>query len=371
MKKAVIVPDSFKGTISSKRICEIIEERILKFYPKCEVVKIPVADGGEGSVDCFLNAVGGEEIRVTVSGPNMEKVDAHYALIDDGKTAVIEMAACAGLPLVKEKNPLKTTTYGVGEMMLDAVRRGCKRIIMCLGGSCTNDLGFGAAASTGVKFFDKNGEEFIPVGETLKYVVKIENTHAFDGVEIITMCDIDNPLYGENGAAYIFAPQKGADENQVKILDDGLRYGAKIIKEQTGVDVAHLAGAGAAGGMGAGMVAFFGSALRSGIETVLDTVDFESKIDSADVIFSGEGKLDSQSLGGKVISGICKRAKGVPVIAVVGGYDSELDAVYDMGVTAVFATNRIPEDFEKIKSQSEENLALTVENILRVMKWQK
>lgn len=372
MKKAVIVPDSFKGTISSERICEIFEEKISKIFPSCEVVKIPVADGGEGSVNCFLNALGGEWIAALVSGPYGEKIEAEYGIIN-GDTAVIEMAACAGLPLVEgRKNPLFTTTCGVGEMMLDAAKRGCKKIIMCLGGSCTNDMGAGAAAAVGVKFYNAKGESFVPVGGTLCEIEKIDisqKNEILNGIEITAMCDIDNPLYGINGAAYVFAPQKGADENQVKALDDGLRYGAEIVKKDTGFDVSRLPGAGAAGGMGAGMVAFFGAELRSGIETVLDTVSFEAKIDGADFVFTGEGRLDSQSLRGKVVSGVAKRAKekGVPVIAVVGGYEADLDEIYDIGVKSVFATNPLPEDFEVAKHKSEENLAVTVENILRIL----
>ena len=197
----------------------------------------------------------------------------------------------------------------------------------------------------------------------------VGKSELLSGVEITAMCDIDNPLFGKSGAAYVFAPQKGADENQVAALDDGLRHAARIVKNDAGVDVSALSGAGAAGGMGAGMVAFFGAELRSGIETVLDTVNFEAKIDGADYVFTGEGKLDSQSLRGKVISGVAKRAKGkgVPVIAVVGGYEACLEDIYDMGVRAVFATNPMPVDFEKVRHSIEDNLAISVENILRIL----
>ncbi|MBQ8228327.1 MAG: glycerate kinase [Clostridia bacterium] len=371
MKKAVIVPDSFKGTVSSERICEIFEEKINKIHPTCEVVKIPVADGGEGSVNCFLNALGGEKIFVKVSAPYGEKTEAFYAVIN-GDTAVIEMAVCAGLPLVEgRKNPLLTTTYGVGELMLDAAKRGCQKIIMCLGGSCTNDMGAGMAAAVGIKFYNTEGQSFVPVGGTLKDIVKIDVTERnklFNEIEITAMCDIENPLFGTNGAAYVFAPQKGADKISVKVLDDGLRHASEIIKKDLGIDVADLPGAGAAGGMGAGMVAFFGAKLQPGIETVLDTINFDQKVDGADVVFTGEGKLDSQSLMGKVVSGVAKRTrkKAIPVIAVVGGYEAELTEIYNMGVTAVFATNPLPLDFEKVRNKSEENLAMTVENILRL-----
>lgn len=373
MKKAVIVPDSFKGTISSKRICEIISEKIKKYHPDCKAVSLPVADGGEGSVDCFLSALGGEKIYAEVSGPFGEKTKSFYAILQDGKTAVIEMAACAGLPLVEgRKNPALTTTYGVGELIKDGIAKGCEKIILCLGGSCTNDMGAGMAAALGVEFFDKNGKSFVPVGGTLSDVNSIRKEKILprlSDTEIIAMCDIDNPLYGENGAAYIFAPQKGADEKTVKNLDDGLRHLSETVKRDFEKDVAFIPGSGAAGGLGAGAVAFLNATLRSGIETVLDAVSFDEKIENADYVFTGEGRLDSQSLSGKVVSGVAKRAKekGVPVIAVVGGYEAPCEPYYNVGVSAVFATNPLPMDFEKAKSKSEENLISTVENILRII----
>ncbi|MCQ2480159.1 MAG: glycerate kinase, partial [Clostridia bacterium] len=211
MKKAVLIPDSFKGTISSKRICEIIENKIYDYYPDCEVISIPVADGGEGSVDCFLEATDGDKVTAKVQDPFGDEMTAYYAILAD-KTAVIEMAVCAGLPLAEgRENPAITSTYGVGQLILDAAKRGCKKIIMCLGGSGTNDLGCGAAAAVGIKFFNEKGEEFIPAGGTLKDIKSVDlsdKDKLLDGIQFVTMCDIDNPLYGESGAAYVFAPQK-------------------------------------------------------------------------------------------------------------------------------------------------------------------
>ena len=374
MKKFVLIPDSFKGTLSSKQICEIMSGKIKEQFSDAEIVSIPVADGGEGSVDCFLTALGGEKIDLKCKGPYFEDVKGFYGLIDGGKTAVIEMAAAAGLPLVeKNKNPLSTTTYGVGELILDAVMRGVKKIIVGLGGSCTNDFGCGAAAACGVKFFDENGKEFIPVGGTLKNVAKVDVStlnKAFDGVQIVTMCDIDNPPYGLLGAAYVFAPQKGADENAVKLLDDGVKHLCKVIKDCLGVDLSTLSGGGAAGAMGAGMVAFFNSQLKMGIDTVLSTVGFDEIIKDADYIFTGEGKIDSQSLRGKVVIGVARRAKkaDVPVIAVVGGADGDMSGAYKEGVTAVFSINRLPQDFSISRFNSAENLAFATENILRTLK---
>ena len=373
MKKAVLIPDSFKGTMSSAAICGVMRERILAHFPDCAVSSIPVADGGEGSVDAFLTAVGGEKVHLTVKGPYFEAMEGFYGLTDGGSTAVLEMAAAAGLPLVGERrDPSKTTTYGVGELMVSAARSGAKKLIVGLGGSATNDCGCGAAAAAGVRFLDAAGEEFVPTGGTLIDVARINASGLapeLRDVEIVTMCDIDNPMYGETGAAYIFAPQKGADEAMVRELDAGLRHIAQVIERDIGTDVSAIPGAGAAGAMGAGMVAFFGSRLQMGIETVLDTVKFEDVIADADVIFTGEGKIDSQSLRGKVVIGVARRAAklGKKVVAVVGGADYDVDAAYGEGVTAIFPINRLPQDFSVLREHSKENLSFTMDNIVRLI----
>ena len=298
--KFLLSPDSFKGTLSSQQICGILRERIAVRFPQADTVCIPVADGGEGSVDAFLTALGGEKRYVTVKNPFFEDMQAYYGLIDHGQTAVIEMAACAGLPLAEgRRDPRVTTTYGVGQLMIHAAESGVKRIIMGLGGSATNDAGCGAAAAAGVKFYNAAGETFVPTGGTLCDVADIDRSDlhpALQGVEVVTMCDIDNPMYGPNGAAYIFAPQKGADPQMVAELDDGLRHLAKVMADKLGADYPDTPGAGAAGAMGMGMLAFFGSRLQMGIQTVLDVVRFEELAADSDYIITGEGKLDSQSL---------------------------------------------------------------------------
>ena len=372
MKKAVLIPDSFKGTLSSAQICSIMAEAIHRHFPDCQVCSIPVADGGEGSVDAFLTALGGEKMYVEVAGPYLEPMQAFYGLIGD--TAVIEMAACAGLPLVGEnKNPALSSTYGVGELMLHAAKKGAKRIIMGLGGSATNDGGCGAAAAVGVKFTNSAGDCFIPTGGTLCDIAGIDLSGLaprLKEIEIITMCDIDNPMYGPRGAAYIFGPQKGADETMVRMLDENLRHLCKIIERDLGLDLSEIPGGGAAGAMGAGMAAFFSSKLQMGIETVLDTVDFDSVAADADLIFSGEGKIDSQSLRGKVVIGVARRAKklNVPLIAVVGGADLGLEAAYEEGVSAVFTINRLPMELRDSAKDSDRNLDFTMDNILRLLK---
>ena len=342
MKKAILMPDSFKGTMSSSEICAIMRQRILEYFPDCAVSSIPVADGGEGTVDCFLEAMGGERVSVRVKGPFMEDIDSFYGIVQTScKTAVIEMAAAASLPMVQgRENPRVTTTYGVGQLVRHAIENGCKKLIVGLGGSCTNDMGAGAAAGAGAKFFDKDGKEFVPTGATLDQIADIDLSELkalLQGIEVVAMCDIDNPLYGPTGAAYVFAPQKGADADTVTLLNANLVAAADTVKARLGIDVADIPGAGAAGGMGAGMVAFFGARLMPGIETVLDTVDFDHIASEADFIFTGEGKIDRQSLFGKAISGVARYAKSedIPVYCFVGRLGDDRAELLAMGLADI------------------------------------
>lgn len=374
MEKFVIIPDSFKGTLSSTTICDVIAQGIRCYYPNSDIYAIPVADGGEGSVCCFLTALGGREIELTVNGPYLTPCQSFYGILADGKTAVIEMAAASGLPMVEgNKNPALTSTYGVGELIMHALGKGVKKIIMGLGGSCTNDFGCGCACACGVKFFDKDGKTFIPTGGTLKDIVKIDLSGMdarLKDLEIVTMCDIDNPPFGERGASRVFAPQKGADEQMVEMLDEGVKHVCAVVKNDLGIDLLNQKGGGAAGAMGAGMVAFFNSKLQMGIDVVLDTVKFDHIAKGAKAVFTGEGKIDSQSLGGKVVIGVARRAKelGVPVIAIVGGAEGDMAKAYEEGVTSIFTINRLPQDLSVSKAYSKQNLAFTTENVLRLLK---
>jgi glycerate kinase len=342
-------------------------------FPNAEIISIPVADGGEGTVDAFLAACGGEKVYLTVKGPFMEDMRSFYGLIEGGRTAVIEMAACAGLPLVGTNlHPESTTTYGVGQLIADALHRGCQRIIVGLGGSATNDLGTGCAAALGMRFLDADGQAFIPVGGTLDRIVSIDRIAmlpALDQAEIITMCDIDNPLYGPNGAAHVFSPQKGAGPAMVQELDRQLRSGAETIQRELGLDISNLPGAGAAGGMGGGMVAFLESKLSMGIEVLLDLVDFDQLLTSTDLVFTGEGRIDAQSLRGKVVIGVARRARraGVPVIAVVGAIGEGIERAYDEGVTAIFNINREPLPFTEAKVRAKENLEMTMHDLAHLL----
>lgn len=372
LNQVVLVPDSFKGSLSSQEVCRIMAEQITRQFPQCRVISLPVADGGEGSVDCFLSG-GGEKRSLAVQGPFGEQVEAFYGLIDNGRTAVIEMASCAGLPLANGcLDPLRATTYGVGQLMLDAATRGCEKLILCLGGSCTNDMGAGAAAACGVRFMNATGNTFVPTGGSLKDVVSIDMSGlapALKNIEIVAMCDVDSPLYGLSGAAYVFAPQKGADANAVRLLDNGLRHLGAKVKECLDIAVDVLPGGGAAGGMGAGVYAFFGAKLQMGIEVVLHQFRFDELLNGTHIVLTGEGRLDTQSLRGKVVAGVAHHAKAhnVPVIAVVGDIGDDIDRIYDEGVSAVFSINREAKPFEQVCFRSAVDLRLAMENVLRLI----
>lgn len=373
MEKILLVPDSFKGTLSSRQVCQVMAGQLRRFFPQAQVKSIPVADGGEGSVEAFLAAAGGERRMLTVTGPFGEPVEAFYGILGDGRTAVIEMAACAGLPLAEGRlNPERATTYGVGELLLAAKEAGCTKAILGLGGSCTNDGGAGAAAALGAKFTRADGAAFIPTGGTLGEIAALDVSpvaQALQGMELTAMCDIDNPLYGDAGAAAVFAPQKGADAAMVARLDAGLRHLGQVSARCLGRDFSHLPGAGAAGGLGFGMAAFCGAQLRMGIDAVLDAVGFDSLLPGTDMVFTGEGKIDSQSARGKVVSGVAARCRkaGVPVVAVVGQIGQGFEELYQQGLTAVFSINRAAQPFAESRFHAGENLALTMENIARLL----
>ena len=374
MQNFILVPDSFKGTLSAIEVCNIMKSSIKNLYKDANIISVPVADGGEGTVDAFLYALGGEKKSVWVSDAfNEQKILAHYAMLKDD-IAVIEMAACAGLPLVKNRlEPDKTTTFGVGELIIDAINSGAKKIILGLGGSATNDGGCGMAAALGVKFKDEQDQEFIPTGGTLSQIYKIDMNNIYSkikDVEFVSMCDVDNPLCGKLGASAVFAPQKGADEDMVKLLDEGLAHLAKVIKRDLHIEVKDIKGAGAAGGLGAGSIAFLQSKLTKGIDVILDTIKFDELVSKADIVFTGEGKFDSQSLHGKVIMGVANRSQKykTPVIVVTGAIGENIQEAYNKGITAIFSINKEPMEFSKSALKSKENMILTMENILRLLK---
>lgn len=372
MAKYVLIPDSFKGTLSSEDICRIASEEILRLEPEAEICAIPVADGGEGTVDAFLAAVGGTRAEVPCTGPCGQEIMGFYGLLPDG-TAVVEMAAAAGLPLAGAcRDPEKTTTYGVGQLMAHALSRGAKRLVLGLGGSATNDGGCGAAAALGAEFLDAEGRAFVPTGGTLTQIAHIRMEglrETLAGAEVTVMCDIDNPLCGPAGAAAVFGPQKGADAAMVARMDAGLRHLAETLEKDVGMEVLTLAGGGSAGGFGAGAAAFFGGQLRMGIDVVLDLTDFDRKCRGASLVITGEGHLDSQSLRGKTVVGVARRARalGVPAAALVGGCETALDAVYAEGVSGVFPIHPALCTWPQAAARTEEDLRFTMGNLLRFM----
>lgn len=372
-KKIIVIPDSFKGTLSSLEVCDTMKQSILKLLPNCEVRSFPIADGGEGTVDSFLYALeDAKKVELSASGPFGQPVSCYYARFQN--TAIIEMAQTAGLPLVESSlNPRLASTYGVGEMILHAVQHGCTDIIIGLGGSCTNDAGVGCARALGVEFYNSNHEQIIPTADTLKLIDSFDLSKAnltLKCCRITAMCDIDNPMYGERGAAFVFAPQKGADNSCVKELDENLQALSNTITRQLNISVAKLPGAGAAGAMGAGIVAFLGGTLKSGIDTILDLISFDDELSNTDLVFTGEGKIDAQSLGGKVVIGISKRCakQNVPVIAVVGAMGEGFEGAYELGVSSIFSINTSATAFEIARYDSKKNLAITMDNLVRTLK---
>lgn len=325
MKKITIAVDSFKGSLSSREVADAFEEGFKSQFPKCEVVKVSIADGGEGTVDALVETLNGELVKALVADPLGRTISAQYGIIDDGRTAVMEMSAASGLPLIAptERNPLRTSTYGTGEMIVDAIKRGCRKFLVGIGGSATNDGGTGMLRALGFRFLDAEGNELIGGGEILERIDKIDASTAraeLADCEFIVACDVTNPLYGPEGAAYVFAPQKGADAAMVERLDQGLRNYARAIERFNGVQVDAIAGAGAAGGLGGGFKALLGARLEPGIDMVLNAMQFPKIIAGSDLVITGEGRIDRQTTMGKAPSGVLREAtaQGIPTIAIGG-----------------------------------------------------
>lgn len=337
--KIVIIPDSFKGSASSMEVCNCIEKGILKVFKNAEIKKIPVADGGEGTVDSILYASGGNIKKIKVRNPEGKIIEAKYGIINKDK-AVIEMAAASGITLVddKNRNPLKYSTYGTGELIKDALNNNIKEILIGIGGSATNDCGIGMANALGYRFLDKDNNELEAIAENMIKVEYIDDSNVdrrIFYIKISAACDVTNPLYGENGATAVYGKQKGVTEESFDILDNGLKNIARVVKEKFNKEIDYIEGAGAAGGLGGGLLAFCNAELKSGIDAVLDIIDFEEHIKGASLIITGEGAIDGQTKKGKVPVGVAKRANNIPVIAIVGDIRDGAEAVYDLGITSI------------------------------------
>lgn len=360
MKKIAVASDSYKGTLSSLQVADALSEGFLETDPSLEIIRIAVADGGEGTVDAIMSARGGEWIKCTVHDPLGRPIETEYALCGD--TAVIETASASGLTLLseQERNPMETSSYGTGEQIADALSRGCRKFIIGLGGSATNDGGTGIMSALGAGFHDRKGRLLPPVGKSLSEITGIELS-GFDPrvreSEFSIICDVDSPFCGPKGAAFTFAPQKGASPLQVRLLDEGLRNFGEIMENTFGSAVRDVPGAGAAGGIGGAMKAFLGGSLRKGVDVVLDAIDFDRRIAGADLVITGEGRMDSQTATGKTPCGVLRRAAAlnIPTIAVAGCVEHcpELDA---MGFKAIYATADIPNTVSRLHSIAHEIL---------------
>ena len=343
--KIVIAPDSFKGNLSALEVANLIEKGIRRVYSKAEIVKVPMADGGEGTVRSLVDATKGRIIKREVTGPLGKRVKASYGILGDKKTAIIEMASASGLPLVpkSKRNPLLTTTYGTGELIKAALDRGCGKIIVGIGGSATVDGGAGMAQALGVRLLGKKGREIGFGGGALGNLERIDISKMDERIkktEVLVASDVDNPLTGPKGAARVYAPQKGATPSMVKRLEKNLKRYALIIKRDLKKDIKDIPGTGAAGGLGAGLIAFLNAKIRLGVDIVIETIGLEKNLKDTDLVITGEGKMDSQTIYGKTPIGVAKIAKryNIPVIAIVGEIGEDVEVVYEHGIDKIMAT---------------------------------
>jgi len=361
-RKVIIAPDSFKGTLSASDVTDIIADEVKKVFPGYKIVKMPIADGGEGSIEAVLSAIGGVTIDAAVLSPDNRMINARFGVAGSG-AAIIEMAQSSGLTRQAGLHPMTSNTYGFGQLILKALdissgaennvscieyeasgsenHHAIRDFTLCIGGSATTDGGCGMAAALGVKFFNKFGNSFIPCGETLCEIKSIDISGIDKRIEtsrFTVMCDVDNPLFGENGAAYIYSPQKGANPEQVVLLDNGLRHYGKVLTKTFNKSLDEIPGAGAAGGLGAGCMAFLGATLKSGIDAILELYSFKAQKQDTGLIITGEGKLDSQSFQGKVLSGILREAGNIPVMVICGVCDCDPALLKEKGII-VFETS--------------------------------
>ena len=351
--KFLFASDSFKGTLSSEKIIELLTDSAESVFPGCETFGVPVADGGEGTVDAVIAVTKGTIKKVKVHGPLMEDAEATYGEFN-GDSAIIEMAAASGLPMVptEKRNPLNTTSYGTGELIKDALDSGYRKISIAIGGSATNDGGMGAMSALGVKFMDAEGNVLEGIGSDLTKVADIDMSGLHPAVketEFTVMCDVTNPLTGPDGATYTFGKQKGGTPEILDTLEAGMKKYAALILDKTGVDVDKVQGAGAAGGLGAAFKVFLNANMKSGIETVLDLIEFDKLLEGVDMVVTGEGRIDWQSAFGKVPSGIGMRCKkhGIPAIAIVGGMGKGADKIFEFGIDSIIPTINGAMDIEE------------------------
>jgi len=373
--KIVIAPDSFKGNLTAKEVADAVEVGIKRVIQDAEIVKVPMADGGEGTVQALVDATKGQIITIEVTDPLGNLIKADFGILGTQDTAVIEMATASGLPLVPgdKRNPMLTTTYGTGELIRSALDKGCRKLIVGIGGSATVDGGAGMVQALGVRLLDKNGNEIPRGGGGLEHLDHIDVSSLDPRIaetSTIVACDVDNPLVGPQGGPEVFGPQKGATPEMVKMLDRFLDKYADIIKRDVGVDVKNVPGAGAAGGLGAGLMAFLGAHLRSGIDIVIEASGLEKYLKDADIVITGEGKIDRQTIYGKTPIGVARIAKkyGVPVIAFAGNVGDDSQVVYENGIDALMSIISYPMTLDMAMERSQEFLADSAERVFRLVK---
>lgn len=375
MKKIVIAPDSFKGSLTSIEVANAIAEGVKKVYPNCEIIKTPIADGGEGTLNTIVNALKGEKVKVNAHDSLMRSITAEYGLVNNGETAVIEVASINGITLLseEEQNPLITTTYGTGEIIKDALQRGCRSFIIGIGGSATNDAGTGLLKALGYRFLDNNKKETKGTGQSLHSICSIDESEVMPELkeaQFTIASDVNNPFTGPKGASNTYAPQKGADKEMIEELERGMESFRQLIKKEKRIDLNTFPGSGAAGGLGGGFIAFLDAQLKPGITIVLEAINFHSILTDAYLIFTGEGKLDNQTTMGKAAGGVLDAAKkkNVPVIAI-GGSVEDSNALIKRGFTSVFSITSRPVSIKEAmnKEYTKSNITQTIEQIMRTI----
>lgn len=375
--KIVLAPDSYKNSLTAKQVAQSMKKGFAKVYPDAEFVNVPMADGGEGTVQSLVDARNGQMVTETVVNPLGNKTQAQYGLIDDGQVAVIEMAQASGIQFINQftQNPYVTTTFGTGELIKSAIQKGAKTIIIGIGGSATNDGGAGMAQALGAHLLDDKGEELQYGGAMLKKLDHIDISEMLPelkDVKVVIASDVTNPLTGENGASHVFGPQKGANPEMVDFLDEALSHYADVLKRDLGKDLEQTPGAGAAGGLGAGLLAFTNSQMRSGVDIVVDYTGLKDIVQDADVVITGEGQIDFQTKFGKTPIGVAKATKAVnpnaTVIAIAGSIGEKISELYPLGIDAIFTCVPGVEDLSKAIADTDKNLQQVSENIARLIK---
>ncbi len=342
--KIVVAPDSFKGSLSAKEICNIVEKAGLEIFPESNIIKLPVADGGEGTVESLLDTLSGSWMTIPAKDPMGREIRGSYGIFS-GDKAILEMALVSGLPLVskEERNVMKASTFGTGQLILDAAKNGCNTIYLGIGGSATNDGGIGCLAALGIKFLDASGDLLEAIPENFMKIHEIDTSglsKEVQGINLVIMCDVKNPLLGETGATYVYGPQKGANDEQKVDLEQGLAHLYQLIEAKIGREITNIPGTGAAGGLGAGLLAFTNACLKSGVDTILEILEFEKHLEQADLVVTGEGMMDYQSAYGKVAHGVGMMCKehGIGCFAIVGGMGERAEEMYEHGIDSIMTT---------------------------------